>query len=111
MSRAEAPRAVDKPEPGYFLLRLVRGGPHVAARILHDDGQWQAIIDGVAADPHADPAQAVGVFRIWHGGRRCTQAEYDYRLSLKSWAVAAMPQHPAAQPRQPIDLASLPPVI
>ena len=108
----ERPRPVDTPEPGYFLMRLVRGGPHVPAQIIqHADGQWQAVIDGEARGSHPDPAYAVDVFRIWHSGARTTSDEYHHRLRMKSWAQKNMPEHPAANPRKAITLTKLPPLI
>ncbi|HUY05075.1 MAG TPA: hypothetical protein VMV33_17495 [Rhodocyclaceae bacterium] len=107
----EAPRRVDQPETGHFLLRLVRGGPFVAARIAYTDNLWRATIDGAEQDPPAPEwFRAAGVERIWIGGRRCTPAEYDYHLQLARWARTHSPDHPAAQPEKPIDLRRLPPV-
>ena len=106
-----ASRRIDQPEPGYFLLRLVKGGPQVAACIRHDAGLWSAEIDGEPCGPaHADPSQADGVFRIWHAGRPTTAEEFAYRLQLRSWAVANDPSHPAAQASRPVDLRVLPPL-
>lgn len=103
-------RVIDQPQPGFFLLRLVRKGPWVPAAICHDSDGWHAVINGERGDSHADPAHAPGVFRIWHGGRVCTEAEYHHRLHVRAWAEQHMPQHPAAQPRAAIDLQSLPPL-
>lgn len=111
---AEPPRAVDRPEPGHFRLRLVRGGPFVPARIAHDASGWWAEIDGRRYAPHPDPAQAEGVFRVWHGGRHIDEAEYRHLNAVRGWATATMPDHPAANPREPIDdakLRRLPPLI
>ena len=49
-------------------------------------------------------------WRVWHWGRIITQAEHDYRLTLKAWALANDPSHPAANPRKPINLAAMPPL-
>lgn len=109
--RDEAPRAIDQAEPGFFLLRLVKAGPLVAARISHDGGIWRAIIDGVAQEPGAaDWTHAAGVDRIWTAGRRCTESEYRYRLALRAHALTADPDHPAANPTKPIRLRNLRPV-
>ena len=107
--RHETARAVDQAEAGYFLLRLVKGGPLVAAQIIHEGGMWRAVIDGVPQLPGAaDWTRAAGVERIWIGGTRCTAAEYAYRLNLKSWATTAAPSHPAAQPDKSIQLTRQP---
>jgi hypothetical protein len=100
--RSEPSRRIDAPEPGFFRLRLVPGGWPVPARILHDGEKWQAIIDGIAADPHPDPSIA-GVDRIWTSGTRIEQPEYDWRLATKAAALAEQPDHPAANPRKRMD--------
>jgi hypothetical protein len=105
-------RSVDQPEPGWFEMRLVKGGPPVAARITRDEqGLWGAWIDGVPCGAmHTDPTLAAGVFRIWHGGRFCTEAEHDYRLAMKAWALEHDGNHPAANPTKPINLGARAPL-
>ena len=108
MSRDEASRAVWPPQPGWFNLRLVRGGWRVPCQIVHQDGLWQAIIDGEAKVAAADPAQAEGVDRIWHGGTRIPQFEFDYLESLRA---AAPPDHPARNPTKRIEPSMLTPMV
>lgn len=101
------------PEPGWFTVRLVRHGPHIPAQIdLDEGGLWSAIIDGKeVGPPNYDPIYAAGVYRVWHGGKRVQQTEYEYLIMLKAWALKHSPSHPLCNPRQPIDIASLPPII
>lgn len=96
-------RQVDQPEPGYFLIRLVRKGPLVPARITRRDGVWQAIINGEPQREGADPTTAQGVLRIWHGGEVISEAGY-----LRAMHKARQPD--ALPPREPIDLTKLPPL-
>lgn len=118
-----APRDVGRPAPGFYKIRLTRGGPFVAARILHQPGRdpidgtpldrsywWTAIIDG---EPVAEPstsAEEAGVFRIWPVCWSIGEAEYDYLLANAKWAKAHAPHEPAANPRQAINLRNLDPV-
>lgn len=99
-------RAVAEPQPGFFLIRLVRKGPQVPARICHENGVWWAIVDSQTFPSASDPAAAPRVFPIWHGGEEITEAEYQHRLALKRWAQAHQPDHPAANPGRPIDLTT-----
>lgn len=110
--RDEAPRAVDKPEAGYFSMRLVKNGPQVAAEILFDPVVgWSAIINGVQCGPPAeDPVHAEGVFRIWLGATRCSETEHRYLKRVASWANKYSKGDPAANPSKPIDLRNLPPI-
>lgn len=125
-------RQLDRPEPGFYTLRLVKNGPRVAARIArlctctigggehapHDwtpacDRPWPVWLAEINGDqvsePDRDPLKA-GVFRIWESGEPCTADEYRYRLELKAWAEREAPDAPEANPRKPIDLNQLPPL-
>jgi hypothetical protein len=104
-------RVVDQPKVGYFKLRLVKRGPWVGARIDQIDGKWVATIDGTEQSPgHEDPVEAKGVLKVWHAGQFISQPEYNYLVQLAAWAREHSPDHPAANPGKPIDLATLPPV-
>ena len=98
------------PQPGLFLMRLVRGGPQIAARITCTDGQWQATVDGKPYPPHSDPVIAQHVYRVWHSGIVITQGDYDYRLAVKAWATDHQPGHPCLSPYQAVDISLLPPI-
>lgn len=110
--RGEKPRHVGEPQPGYFLLRLIKGGPLVPSRICHslEDGWW-AEINGERFPAHPDPSHARGVFQIWHGGQEITAEIYEHRLKLKAWAEKHRPDHPSAKPRQRIDRTKTPIII
>ena len=111
MSDDGKPRLVDHPEPGFFELRLVRGGPRVPAKIVLVDGLWGAWINGdPCGDMSADPVAADGVLRIWHAGRRISEQDYQHKLNVKAWAQTHAPDHPAANAERPITLASQPPI-
>lgn len=110
--RNQAPRRVDQPEPGYFRIRLVKGGPWVAATIERDQhGVWSAIIDNQRSSgaAHTDPALATDVFRIWHYGERITPAEHAYLVERAAYCRLHMPDAPEANPTQPITIGRLPP--
>lgn len=59
-------RRIDQPEPGFFKLRLVRGGPFVAARI------WRT---GDALHAHVN-AMPCPVDRVWLFGKEISHDEY-----------------------------------
>ena len=100
-------RAVAEPQPGYFLVRLVRKGPRVPAQIRHVDGQWNAVINGASFPAAADPAAAPRVFFIWHSGEEIAEAEYRKSLARSR---AASPDDPLSNPGKPIDLTTRPPL-
>jgi hypothetical protein len=100
---------VDVPEEGYYLTRLVRGGPKVPVRIWHgpppdpdNPGQvldrswrWQCLVDNKEADP----------FEIWPyvAGRRIDRYEYEARLAGKAWDRLYDPGSPFLDPDRPIN--------
>jgi hypothetical protein len=101
------------PEPGYFELQLVRGGPWLPARILHDAelGLWTAEIDGERRAPVNDPEASPSIMRIWHGGRRSNPESHAFLAATKQWAREHMPTHPLLHPLNPVDVTALPPVL
>lgn len=72
-------RIIGQPRPGFFKMRLVRGGPYVAARI------WQA---GEALKAHINAFPA-DLDRVWEFGREIGADEYK-RL-MGSALVASEP--------------------
>ena len=99
-------RAVSAPEPGFFMIRMVKGGPRLPARIHHENGCWWASVGTREFARHADPLRAPWVERIWHGGEDIDAAEHEHRVRALR-AAQADPAHPANRPRQPIDLTKL----
>lgn len=73
--RDQPPRRVDKPEPGYFKIRLVKHGPWVGARIynrLFISDIFAVFINGVE---HPNPHTSV--WNVWHHGVFITKEEYE----------------------------------
>lgn len=105
-------RLIWPPEPGFFRLRLVKRGWPVPCQIILRDGPlWQAERDGVLAAPHPDPAIAEYVADIWTGGSKVDEFEYRWLIALKAHCLAHEPDHPAVNPRRPIDHRLLAPLI
>lgn len=98
-----APRVSDQPVPGHYLIRLVRNGPMVGARITHDDDGWSAMIDGEHEGPVSDPWSLRTIEQIHFYGRETTAAEVKFRIGIKRWAEIHKLSHPAANPRRAIN--------
>jgi hypothetical protein len=106
------PRRSDVPEPGWYLLRLVRGGVWVGAQIAYNEAEgWTVVLDGVLEGPNHNPWALPSMERVHWGGRPTTEAEVLYRIGIKRFAEIHMPAHPAVNPKQPVDIDELPPVI
>lgn len=103
----------DVPRAGYYLVRLVRGGPWCPARIYfgqpHDpvtgeilDRSYRMVAE-VNGEPH-------DVYRIWPycAGDEIDKAEYDYRIADRDWCVQFDSTAPQANSRSPINIDDLP---
>lgn len=113
-------RFVGRPSPGFYALRLVRGGIEVAARITcgpsadPDTGElldrsWHfaAEINGEPdRDPRPEPNERV--WMVHERGRRIGEAEYRWLLDDRAWAARFRPSLPESRPNAPIDWLSVP---
>lgn len=101
------------PQPGWFKLRLCRGGPLVPAMIFHvEDVGWSCEVNGDDPTPPVeDWAYARAVLRVWHHGERATEAECRLLIEMRRWARTAQPNHPLLRPWEPINLNQLAPVL
>jgi len=98
-------RNIDKPEAGYYLRRLVRGGPWVPAAIFHDDrGWWAEVMGNVLGDPDPDPLKAEGVMTTWLTSQQEPITEKAYRARIRE---LRQPGAPAIDKK--VDLNELPP--
>jgi hypothetical protein len=107
-------RRIESPEPGFFKMRLARGGPWVPAIIyqpcpieFHPE-TFQAV-DRVYHLKAEIDGRPVDLSRIWGYGRRIPIAEYLFLRATSAWARDYAPQSPEANPRQPIDFDTLAP--
>jgi hypothetical protein len=100
----ESPRRVDQPEPGFYILRYVRGGPWVGAEIRHLTDGWMVHINGDWQGPSADPWMLSNMEKVHIGGKRVLEDEVKFRIGLARWAQIYAPDHEAANPRREINL-------
>lgn len=105
---------VDRPVPGWYRRRLVKGGPWVPVLI------WQRCpLDPETGEPLDRPpvllclvdgeeADALDQW-TWVAGNRITRADYDLMTRQAAWDRIYDPDAPAARPREAVDLRTLPP--
>lgn len=97
----------------WYKCRLVKGGPWVPCELrrfelfdrdgaLTGDALYGAWVDDVAVDPFNPPS--------WPRWYSIPLAEWTNMMRLREWAVTYAPDHPSANPRRPVDLATMPPV-
>lgn len=104
MNAVTQSRDVSQPTPGHFKLRLVRGGPFVAAAISHQMGFWAVWINGEPCgarhpDPWAVDGCGAAMERVWTHGIPIENAEYQ-----------ALLLNPPILPGQKIDIGAMPPI-
>jgi hypothetical protein len=104
-------RRVDIVLPGWFKLRLTKGGWQVPCRIGYEgETGWYAVIDGFSHQPNPDPWLAEGVSDVHAYGHKISHTEYEDLLSLKVWAGIHARNHPALWPHRRIDPMQLRPL-
>jgi hypothetical protein len=118
----------DTPVVGFYTTRLVKNGPPVPIEIWFGqpivDGEeqdrsprWCVAINGETDRLERDDGTgyrcrvALDPMQVWpHCARDPISAdEYRFLLRRRAWALEHAPDHPAARPRQPVDLRSLKP--
>jgi hypothetical protein len=106
----EVTRQIDAPQPGFWMIRLVKGGPEVPARIFrhvttHEPGapgnameRPSFLVAEIAGEP-------VDLDDVWlRSGREITQAEYQFQVADHAHAREWRPRDAKANPRHAIDL-------
>lgn len=107
-------RQINRPEPGFFKLKLVRGGPWVPAIIWRacpiefEPETFQAVDRCYHLQAEINGKQA-DVMRVWTARERITMAEYLYLTDDRAWVTQYAPHLPEANPLVPIDFNTLSP--
>ena len=110
-------------QPGFFKVRLVRGGPWVAAELIIAGGRLATTEDGcpvfapiwlaelpdllVEATMEGE-AFRHPLFRLLYFGVRIDETEYRHLLATAAWARKHSPRNPAANPTKPVDPSIIP---
>lgn len=103
-------RRVDAPECGFWMIRLIKGGPEVPARIYRhatdsEPGNPENVMERpsfLVAEISGKPAD---VDSVWlRKGREITEREYNAALLDQRFARFFTPSAPVANPTQRIDL-------
>jgi hypothetical protein len=103
---------VDRPVPGHYWRKLVKGGPRVPCIIfvpcpldpytgepLDRPRHLRCLVGDDEADPHEQWS--------WLAGNRISAVDYDLMCAQVAWDRTYAPLSPGANPRLPIDLSQL----
>jgi hypothetical protein len=120
------PIQVGVPVAGFYRTRMINSGlwvavkiwfgqPIIAGEVQDRSPRWCVEVNGITCKwdrttccrVPLDPFDAVWPFVA---GDPITEGEYRFLLKRKGWAEEHAPDHPAAKPREPINLRKLPPM-
>jgi hypothetical protein len=118
------------PSAGFYQCRLARGAiwvpveiyfgrPVVDGELLDRSPRWCAVVDGrTDRNDYDDDGNLLGrvpldpiLDDVWVHccGHPISKREYEFKTKLRTWAKEHDPNHPAANPRQRIDVHKLKP--
>lgn len=123
-------RRIDTPRPGWFVVKLVKGGPPVPALIFrpcpmvlplpvpdcYEDGEPGPEDWCRPCRAHWRPLEArinddwAPVDRVWTSGREIDRGEYEFLMADYRWARQHAPSDFRANPDRAIDVSTMPPV-
>lgn len=91
--------------PGFYLLRLARRGPIVAASVTFDEADgWLVTCAGQTEGPTHTPGGSWLMAEVAFRGQPTTESEFRYRNAVYEHATIYDPTAPAANPRWAINL-------
>jgi hypothetical protein len=104
----------DSPVPGFFAVRLTRGGVECAAQIIMDDeGNLSGLINGeIVRDGEVDANLTFPdkLQNIWLWGRKIDKGEYDYLLARYHHYRINDPADPRARPKEKVNRRLMKPI-
>ena len=102
----------DSPQPGWYLGRMVRGGPFVPCRIYLeqeiDDETGELLGDETLKCEMNGRPRGVYEQWIWLAGEPITEAAYNHLKTLAEWAKTWNPTEPIANPYSPVNWSMVP---
>lgn len=112
------PRVIDRPEPGYWAVRLASGAPEVGAAIVRVTRRpadpacptnLQGACNYLQAFLNGAPASLADVWT--RRGRPISEAEYRFLVADRRWAKQWTPHAPEAHPYRRADPRQRAPVL
>lgn len=101
-------KRVDQLREGFYRTRLIRRGLHVGVMIWFAADGWRVVCDG---QTHNADGTLLDPFELWPFVEPISHREFAFLKNRASWAREFAPEHPAANPRRPIDRRKLKPLI
>lgn len=111
--RSRDPRYLERIEPGFWKMRLVRGGPEIPACIrwihtTHEPGEPNNAMERSPFLAAFIAGEPVELLRVWDWrSDPITEADHNFRVAEAEWARAGAHTYarsePLANPRKPVD--------
>jgi hypothetical protein len=115
--RTDPPRRLDLPEPGFFTIRRIKGGPEIPCELRLETGRdpytgeemdrSPRLVPYVAGEAMTGEDMTEWVDRIWLG-RPVGEVRFRYLLAVREWAVKEAPAAPEANYGRAVDLSRSP---
>ena len=109
------PRVIDKPREGFWLIKLVKNGPEVAAAIIlehttYEPGNALNRMDRSATLAAYIDGHPCHIDEVWlRRGRPIDEREYRFRIRDTAWLREHAPDDPGANPKTAIDSLTVKP--
>lgn len=103
-------RRIDQPREGFYRTRLIKGAMNVGVMLWFAPDGWRVVVDG---QTHRDDGRLLDPFEVWPWccDQPISHREFAFLKHRARWAREHAPEHPAANPRRPIDRRKLKPLI
>lgn len=109
-------RAIARPIPGYWRVRLAGGAPWTAQSIQWETtevepGELENLMERSPILTARINGEIVPVDAVWlRRGEPITQTEHDFLVALVNWSVTNEPFAPHANPGKRVDFHKLKPI-
>ncbi|HVI92319.1 MAG TPA: hypothetical protein VM659_28775 [Dongiaceae bacterium] len=106
---------ISTPTPGLYKMRIIKRGPWVPVKIEFRpsrDSETSELLDRSPSFHALLGDEDVPIDKVWPwcAGEPIPEAEYNWRVALRQWAIKHAPDEPEATPRKPVDLRQMPPI-
>jgi hypothetical protein len=117
MTEKRTPVDLNNPNVGFYLTRIVKGGPFMPCAIwrpcpIEMEPEFWNALDRWPRLQAMRAGEPVPVEWIWPVCARwpIDAADYRYRMAVKDWAEEHAPWSPEAKPREAVDLNAMRPI-
>ena len=107
-------RDINKPEPGYWMMKLGKGTVESPCSIqwehtTYEPGNPENVMERSPILTARINGEIVDLELVWtRRGREITKVEYDFHIADIEWLKQNQPDHPKANPTEKVDFLKAP---